>query len=392
MHQRRWVTVGLALGLVVVLVALARPFGGDSNSVAAQAGVVSPPELVKDPAPTAQELSVTTPPEPQPGIDIPDLVAGGTAPQMVVLSFDGGVEARDGIMAEYLDLARANRARFSFYVSATYLIPDGPAKMQYRPPRKPAGTSAIGFAAPELIGPRIDTLGAAWNEGHEVGTHFMGHFCGPGGVSSWSQSDWTSEINQFNFTIDNWHAFSPDVSAGPLPFNSTVVKGGRTPCLEGKRPAMHKAFVNAGYSYDSSDTGTLQWPKKSSGLWLLPLPTLQVGSLGRVLAMDYNYMVNQNGGKTEASPERCAAIEDETYESYVGALNDLRQGNRAPLLIGSHMNRWVCNAYTAALHRFVRDTRRDHPDVLFVSALDLVEWLERQDPQLLAELQALPPE
>ena len=65
-------------------------------------------------------------------------------------------------------------------------------------------------------------------------------------------------------------------------------------------------------------------------------------------------------------------------------------GNRAPLFIGNHFNDWACGSFTASLTRFITDFKKMHPDVRFVSNLDLERWLEAQDPAVLAELQARP--
>ena len=68
----------------------------------------------------------------------------------------------------------------------------------------------------------------------------------------------------------------------------------------------------------------------------------------------------------------------------------LYAGNRAPLFIGNHFNDWACGAFQNSLSTFVTDFKARHPDVQFVSNLDLERWLEAQDPQVLANLQALP--
>ncbi len=340
----------------------------------------------------ANTSGVTTPPAPQPEFEIKKLAPGEQAPQFVVVSFDGGVENKSGIMAHYLDLAKKANARFSFYVSGAYLLPDNKEKLNYAPPRKPKGTSDIGFGDPGIMETRINKLSEAWNDGHEIGNHFNGHFCGPGGGSSWNTADWTSEINQFNTFIDDWRTFNPQAaSAGPLPFNSSVVKGGRTPCLEGKRPAMYKAFKEAGYLYDTSNTGTLAWPKRmTDGMWDIPLPAVKVqGSKYLTLAMDYNFLVNQNGGKQSAPQAKCDEFESVTYRTYESALKAVKNGNRAPLILGNHMNDWVCGAYTKALTRFVEDTSEKQSDVQFISTLDLVHWMDAQDPAVLESLQKL---
>ena len=328
--------------------------------------------------------SVTIPALDQPGADLPALESGGQPPQFVAVSFDGGVEMRSGVMAHYLDLAEQVKGRFSFYVSGTYLLPETRSDA-YRPPGKQRGTSDIGFADPTMVGTRLDSLTRAWSLGMEIGSHFNGHFCGASGVNTWTSADWVSEIDQWNDFVDNWRLYNPDLQDHPpLPFSSQVAKGGRTPCLEGDPQAIRSAYRQAGYTYDASQVGDLQWPRRIGGLWEIPLQRIKVpGQSTLIASMDFNFLVNQNGGETEAAPEVCQQIETDTYEAYRSALDAVMSSNRAPLILGNHMNDWVCGAYTNALTRFIQDTARDHPDVRFISMLDLVNWIEAQDPALM---------
>ena len=121
-----------------------------------------------------------------------------------------------------------------------------------------------------------------------------------------------------------------------------------------------------------------------------PLQAIKVAGIKYgVLSMDYNFLANQNGGKTSASKEKCQQIEDDTYNAYMNALKAVNGGNRAPLILGNHMNDWVCGAYTKALSRFIEDSHEREPNVRFISTLDLVNWMDAQDPTVLAGLQKL---
>ena len=389
MARRPAVILVVAAVAVIGLVIFILPNRSDSPT-SANAPVEGNAQLVDGDGLQIDSSGVTTPPEAQPELEIEKLAPGQKPPQFVVVSFDGGVESKTGIMAHYLDIAKQVDGRFSFFVSGVYLLPDNKAKLNYNPPKKPRGTSAIGFGDPDIIEKRINSLSDAYKAGNEIGTHFNGHFCGPGGVGTWSAADWTSEINQFNTFMNDWRTFNPQAaSAGPLPFDASVVKGGRTPCLEGNKPAMYKAFKEAGYRYDTSGGGTLTWPKQmKNGLWEIPLQAIKLAGMKYgVLSMDYNFLANQNAGKITASPEKCQQIEDDTYNAYGNALEAVNGGNRAPLILGNHMNEWVCGAYKKALSRFIVDTHEKHPDVRFISTLDLVNWMEAQDPAVLAELQ-----
>jgi len=391
MSRRPLIALLVVAVAIVGVVALLLPSG---DTPTASAPVEGTAKLVNpDAPPEADESGVTTPPDPQPELEIKKLAPGERPPQFVVVSFDGGVESKSGLMQKYLDVGQEVDGRFSFYISGVYLLPDNEMKKNYSPPGKPRGTSDIGFADPGLVGLRIDKLSDAWNAGHEIGTHYLGHFCGPSGVAKWNTAQWSSEIEQFNTILDDWRTFNPQAAeAGPLPFNSSVVRGGRTPCLEGNRSAMYKAFKKADYLYDTSNSGTLRWPQQMNNrLWDIPLQTIKViGGNYSTLSMDYNFLVNQNDGKQTASPEKCQQIEKQTYASYEAALRSVHEGNRAPLILGNHMNDWVCGAYTKALTRFIVDAQKEFPDTQFISTLDLVNFMEAQDPAIRDELQALP--
>ncbi len=324
----------------------------------------------------------------QPNVTVPvKLAAGEKPPQFVVLSFDGA--CKDELYQHYRDLAKRNDGHFTFFLSGLCLLPDAEAK-NYDPPKKPAGSSAIGFADPTLVQQRIENLRTIWNDGMEIGTHFLGHFCDAQGVGVWSAADWQSEINQFNEFVFDWQKYNPDVTGvEPLPFDSSVIKGDRTPCLAGKRDQMYPVFVKEGFLYDASNSGSLAWPKKmSNGLWNFPLQTVKIAGYNHSnLSMDYNFLYVQNKAKVDAPQATCDKIEQSTYQSLMDALDAVYNGNRAPLFIGNHFNDWVCGAYVKALTRFVDDAHKKYPDVDFVSFMDLVRWLEAQDKSTVKRLQ-----
>ncbi len=329
--------------------------------------------------------------EEQPGFDAKKLAPGEQPPQFVVVSFDGACEMPSGIMQHFIDTAKQVDGRFSFFLSGLCLLPENDQKYNYKPPHKNPGDSAIGFGTPEYIPARLDTLAEAYRDGNEIGTHYLGHFCDANGVAIWNTADWTSEITQFNEFLDNWPKYNPGLQHDPLPFDSSVIKGGRTPCLAGKRAQMRAAFEQAGYKYDASDAGSLEWPQfmPKYGMWNFPLQTIKVAGYGQSnLSMDYNFLVTQNDGKTDAEPAKCQKIEDSTYQSYMDAAEAVYNGNRAPLFIGNHLNEWACGAYKKALTRFIVDFHAKHPDAQFISNQDLVQWLDAQDPQVIKELQA----
>lgn len=357
--------------------------GASPSGTQTSASTASPTD---EPSPTA------SPTREQPDGGLPPitrLAKGEQPPQFVVVSFDG--TCRSSLFRRYLELAKETGSRFTFFLSGLCLVPESKAAL-YRPPRHPVGTSAIGFAAAANVPDRIRLLGKAWTQGHEVGTHFLGHFCDAAGVGSWTSAEWQSELTQARRFLDSWAEINGRPAGVPqLPFTSADWRGDRTPCLGGIRSQMLPVFERAGFAYDASGAGTLSWPRKYAGydLWSFPLQRIPVlGYRKSALSMDYNFLAQQNGARIDAPPAVCDRIRASTLASYLHALDAVERSNRAPLFIGNHFNDWVCNAYTEALIAFVRQAHEQHPDVRFVPFSYLARWLDAQDPAVLRALQA----
>jgi hypothetical protein len=338
---------------------------------------------------------VTSPPQEQPRTELAVPTAGQDPTQVVVVSIDGGCETRDGTIRRFLDTGEAVGARMTFFLSGLCLLPDD-QRTAYQPPGKAAGQSDVPFADASMVSRRIRVFGQMYRAGHEIGTHFLGHFCGDDGVATWSADQWRDEIAQARRFVDLWPQYNPLAAGAPqLPFDSSVMRGTRTPCLLGDRAAMHAAFAAEGMRYEASDPGVLQWPQRSedSGLWLFPLPALRLADTQRwVLSMDYNLLVNQNDGRTTGDEATCQRVAESTYRTYMDALRALHRGNRAPLVVGSHLNDWLCGAYITAIERFLSDAAREFPDVRFINFADLADWLDAMPAGVLAGLQERPPQ
>ena len=387
--------IAAAVGAVLLLVvAFTTPFSDSAGAETGDSQVAAAPAQLGDGAAVAQAApGVMSPPESQPAADLPQPAAGTQPVQTIVVSVDGGCETADGTMQKFIDVGQQVGGRFTFFMSGLCLLPDS-QRMIYRPPGKLPGTSDVGFATPELVAERIRVFSEMYRRGHEIGTHFLGHFCGASGVDTWTTEQWTDEIRQAKELLDTWPRNNPQVPEfQPLPFDSTVIAGDRTPCLEGQRDEMWPAFIAEGFRYEASDPGVLQWPRKvaQGQLWQFPLPALKLGGTDKwVLSMDYNLLVNQTNGETEVDPAQCAQVEEQTYQTFMEALDGVYNGNRAPLFLGSHLNSWACSAYINSLQRFIVDAKAKYPDVRFVSNIDLANWLDAMDPATLKELQKLP--
>lgn len=124
-------------------------------------------------------------------------------------------------------------------------------------------------------------------------------------MGQWSVDEWKSEIAQAKDFVKTWKTNSGLKNLAPLPFDyDKELIGARTPCLEGQKNFV-KAASQLGFRYDSSGVNNQIWPKKRSGLWdlsmqLVPFP----GHTFEQLTMDYNFMVNQSGTRTQGDPDK----------------------------------------------------------------------------------------
>jgi hypothetical protein len=217
-------------------------------------------------------------------------------------------------------------------------------------------------------------IALGYREGNEIGTHYNGHFCGRGGVATWTASDWSRELEQFDrFLFEK---------GSRLPFGPAQVVGGRTPCLEGNLDGLYPLLAKRGFRYDASRTELLgTWPARRLGIWSFPLLELPfIGHTFRVVSMDYNFMANQMG----EAPSR---IENETYRTLWNAFRASYLGNRAPLSLGNHFETWQSWAYDHALTRFLLRACR-LPEVRCGSYRELADWLDAQRPRRLARFRA----
>ncbi|MEV7940518.1 hypothetical protein AB0O82_30855 [Kitasatospora sp. NPDC088264] len=320
------------------------------------------------------------------------LKAGERPPQFVVFSWDGAGELDNGLFARFRRLAQEHNASMTFFLSGLYLLPES-KKDLYRPPQHKVGASEIGYLTDQHIHDTLENVHAAWLEGHEIGTHFNGHFCGATGVGKWSPEEWDSEIQQAMDFVTNWRTNTgfTDLPALPFDYRRELI-GSRTPCLEGQRNLLPTA-VKRGWRYDSSGNGTQVWPQKIQGgaLWDLPLQSIPFpGHTFQVLSMDYNIMYNQCGPNTKADPALYPGFQAQARDSYLLGFDRTYNGNRAPYVIGNHFEEWNGGIYMNAVEDVLR-TIADKPEVRLVSFRQLVDWLDAQDPAVLRKLQGLAP-
>ncbi|PVD02542.1 hypothetical protein [Streptomyces sp. CS147] len=325
----------------------------------------------------------------QPETPVP-LEPGQKPPQFVIFSWDGAGEVGNGLFPRFLELAKEHDAAMTFFLSGIYLLPES-KKSLYRPPNNPRGASDIGYLTDDHVKDTLKYVRQAWLDGHEIGTHFNGHFCGgSGSVERWTPAQWHSEINQAVSFVTEWRTNTGWENEDPLPFDyRKELVGGRTPCLLGQDNLLPTAR-KLGWRYDASSPGGRQtWPVKRGGVWDLPLQAMPFpGHSFEVLSMDYNILANQSKNSTKGMPSRYPGWRQQATDAYLAGFQRAYESNRAPFYIGNHFEEWNGGIYMDAVEEVIKKVA-DKDDVRLVSFRQYVDWLDAQDPAVLAKLRTL---
>ncbi|WP_328502039.1 hypothetical protein OG828_21560 [Streptomyces sp. NBC_00457] len=329
----------------------------------------------------------------QPSKPVP-LEPGQTPPQFVIFSWDGAGEVGNGLFPRFLELAKQHDAHMTFFLSGLYLLPESKKRL-YDPPNNPRGASDIGYLTDEHVKATLTNVRQAWLDGHEIGTHFNGHFCaGTGSVGNWTPQQWKSEIQQAKGFVKEWRTNTgwTDMPALPFDYEKELV-GGRTPCLLGQDNLLAVAR-ELGWRYDASSPGGRQvWPTKKNGIWDLPLQQIPFpGRSFEVLSMDYNMLANQSLNTTKAPAYNYPGWRKQSSEAYIAGFQRAYETNRAPFFIGNHFEQWnggiYMDAVEAALKHIAREKEKGE-DIRLVSFRQFVDWMDVQKPAVLEKLRTL---
>ncbi|MFD7435903.1 hypothetical protein [Streptomyces sp. NPDC059861] len=329
----------------------------------------------------------------QPDRPVP-LEPGQTPPQFVVFSWDGAGEVGNGLFPRFLDLAKEHEAHMTFFLSGLYLLPESKKRL-YDPPNNLRGASDIGYLTDAHIKETLAGVRRAWLEGHEIGTHFNGHFCaGSGSVGNWTPQQWRSEIDQAKSFVKEWRTNSGWTDLPSLPFDyDKELVGGRTPCLLGQDNLLPTAR-ELGWRYDASSPGGRQvWPQKKQGIWDLPLQQIPFpGRSFEVLSMDYNMLANQSVNSTNAPAHNYPGWREQSAQAYIQGFMRAYETNRAPFFVGNHFEQWNGGIYMDAVEETLKRIAREKEkgeDVRLVSFRQFVDWLDVQRPEVLDQLRTL---
>ncbi|MBD0745741.1 hypothetical protein BG418_29320 [Streptomyces sp. CBMA152] len=360
--------------------------GSGGNAGSGKDGAAKKPDakLIGDGSTADTGKQPHQPPKPVP------LEPGQTPPQFVVFSWDGAGEVGNGLFPRFLDLAKDHGASMTFFLSGLYLLPESKKRL-YHPPNNNVGASDIGYLSDDHLKATLQNVRRAWNEGHEIGTHFNGHFCsGHGTVANWTPAQWQSEIDQAMSFVTNWKTNTGLTDEDPLPFDyKRELVGGRTPCLLGQDNLLPTA-QKLGWRYDASSPGGTQvWPVKRHGLWDLPLQEIPFpGHSFGVLSMDFNILANQSKNSTKAPPANYPGWRKQATEAYLAGFKRAYETNRAPFYIGNHFEQWNGGIYMDAVEEALKGMAGKQ-DVRLVSFRQYCDWLDVQDPKVLQKLRSL---
>lgn len=104
--------------------------------------------------------------------------------------------------------------------------------------------------------------------------------------------------------------------------------------------------------------------------------------------MDYNfYYTQQKANSAGVTIAQSAAESQQVLDTYSDMYTVTFNGNRAPLILGNHFNEWNNNAYADAIGNFVKQTC-GKVETYCITFRHLVDWMEAQDPAVLADLQS----
>ncbi len=266
--------------------------------------------------------------------------------QIVIISFDSAREISQWQRSRAL--AKRTGAHFTYFLSCVFLL-SPQTRAQYTAPGKSAGKSNIGFAASKQdVADRLDQIGLAASEGHDIASHACGHFDG----KDWSKADWLKEFASFERILENAYSIN-GITPEPKSWRDIAhaVTGFRAPYLSTSK-ALYEALPAAGYQFDASGVskGPVEAPT-SGGLTRFSLPQIPEGPSSRpVIAMDYNLYVRHSGGFER--PSQAADFTERTYQAFRAAFDKQYQGKRIPLELGFHFTLMNNGAYWNALERF----------------------------------------
>ena len=305
-------------------------------------------------------------------------------PQFVAIAFDNCTELER--WREWRDFAAAQEAigkpaRFTFFVSGINYLANANRAI-YQPPHEPRGASRINFGGTaEDVRARVALINELQAQGHEVGSHAVGHFDG----RAWSASDWAREFHMYDELFRN-AAPNNGLAAGGFDFPLAKIVGFRAPYLAAGG-GLYAHLRGSRFRYDTSGVAEAHsWPQKRDGIWRFNLASIRLAGAGRrTLSMDYNFLVAHSFGLNDR--RNAARYRDQMLQSYLDYFRTNYSGNRAPLHIGHHFSDYQGGAYREALKTFARMVC-GLPEVRCATYTELADFMDVQGAETVAAYQA----
>ncbi len=304
-------------------------------------------------------------------------------PQFVLLAFDGSysLDAWKRSRSFAQQMAQKNiPVYFTYFISGVYFVNNEKRTLYTPPAGKGRGQSAIGWGGTtEEINLRLEQLNQAYQEGHEIASHAVGHFNG----SRWSEADWKKEFAYFDQFI--FDAYKINNLKGSLAFDRSEIQGFRAPEL-GHSPGLYKTLKKEGFRYDTSRVAPANyWPKLENGIWNFPLASLTTAKTRKsVLSMDYNFYYLHSQAKP--NPSQAQRYEEDMFQTYLNYFQSNYSGNRAPVHIGHHFSEWNKGAYWNAMFRFA-EAVCGKSEVRCVTYSELADFMDLHSPEQIATYQ-----
>ncbi|MET0277590.1 MAG: hypothetical protein ABW198_04575 [Pseudorhodoplanes sp.] len=306
-------------------------------------------------------------------------------PQFIAIAFDNCTENER--WQDWTDFAAdmnrdGDKLRFTFFVSGINFLAT-PKKHLYQGPNQTRGASRINFGGtPDDVRKRIGFINALHRQGHEIGSHAVGHFDG----RAWSAAQWLTEFSSFDFLMSNAAAnneLAPDEGLAVAPND---MAGFRAPYLA-HGAGLYAALAERGFRYDTSGTAPSHaWPEKRDGIWRFNLASIRMSGSGRsTLSMDYNFLVAQSGAAPISALRE--HFRQQMLDSYLAYFRANYAGNRAPIHIGHHFSDYQNGAYRDALKSFARAVC-GLPEVRCVTYRTLADFMDGLNEQKLADYRA----
>ena len=106
--------------------------------------------------------------------------------------------------------------------------------------------------------------------------------------------------------------------------------------------------------------------------------------------MDYNILANQSHTATTSDPRNYPGWRSQATASYIAGFQRAYETNRAPFFIGNHFEEWNGGIYMDAVEEALKHiASAGGKDVRMVSFRQFADWLDAQDPAILAKLRTL---